>query len=184
MEISAVIITRNEEKRLEAALGSLSGVADEVIVVDCLSTDHTLKIAWRHTPHVFEREWTDFADQKNYAAGLDSRPWVLSLDADERLSPELHHFPFAGVAEHAARVNEFSGLEAQKLYASGRKVGWRHVVCEPPAATLRSYFLKHGFLDGFPGLVIAGTEAYRVFLLFVKLKEVWRKGERIEPLPY
>src|SRR4030042_1871538 len=89
MEISAVIITFNEERRLEDALKSVRGAVAEIVVVDCHSTDETVKIARRYTDRVFERAWTNFADQKNFANGKAVHPWILSLDADERVSPEL-----------------------------------------------------------------------------------------------
>jgi hypothetical protein len=89
MKISAVIITRDEERNIAAALDSLAGIASEIVVVDSLSTDRTVKIAREYTDRVVERAWTNYADQKNFADGLAVHPWILSLDADERLSPEL-----------------------------------------------------------------------------------------------
>lgn len=88
MEISAVLITLNEERRLARALESLS-VADEVLVVDCGSTDGTLEIASRYGVRLFSHPWEGYARQKNYAASQAAYPWILSLDADEALSPEL-----------------------------------------------------------------------------------------------
>lgn len=89
MKISAIIITFNEAERLPAALKSLEGVASEIIVVDSHSTDDTVKIARSFGCRVFERDWTNYADQKNFGHSQASYPWILSLDADERLSPEL-----------------------------------------------------------------------------------------------
>jgi len=89
MDISAVIITYNEEKRLEPALKSVAGVASEIIVVDSFSSDNTVKIAKKYTKEVFQRKWINFPDQKNFANSQASYPWILSLDADERLSPAL-----------------------------------------------------------------------------------------------
>ena len=89
MEISAVLIAFNEERNIEAALQSLEGVADEIVVVDSHSTDRTVKIARKYTDRVFERTWTNYADQKNFADDQADHLWILSLDADERLSPEL-----------------------------------------------------------------------------------------------
>ena len=89
MEISAVLITYNEEKRLEGALKSLGGIASEIIVVDSFSKDETVRIAKKYTSKIIEREWTNFADQKNFGNRRATFPWILSLDADERLSPEL-----------------------------------------------------------------------------------------------
>ena len=89
MDISAVVITLNEEKRIEPALKSLEGVASEIIIVDAYSNDGTLEIAKRYTRKVFQRKWANFSDQKNFGNSKASYPWILSLDADERLSPEL-----------------------------------------------------------------------------------------------
>ncbi|OFV99265.1 MAG: hypothetical protein A3H28_02720 [Acidobacteria bacterium RIFCSPLOWO2_02_FULL_61_28] len=92
LEISAVIITLNEERRLPRALESLAVapvVADEVLVVDCGSTDRTREIAERYGARVIVHPWEGYARQKNFAAGQARFPWVLSMDADEVLSPEL-----------------------------------------------------------------------------------------------
>ncbi len=89
MKISAVIITFNEEERLTAALESLENVVSEIIVVDSHSTDNTVKIARRFGCRVWERDWTNYADQKNFGQAQASFPWILSLDADERLSSAL-----------------------------------------------------------------------------------------------
>jgi glycosyltransferase involved in cell wall biosynthesis len=87
-KLSATVITFNEAENIAAALESLAW-ADEIVVVDCHSTDETVKIARRFTDRVFERAWTNFADQKNFANGKALHPWIFSLDADERVSPEL-----------------------------------------------------------------------------------------------
>ena len=89
MEISVVIITYNEEAKIEAALKSVADIASEIIVVDRHSTDETVKIARKYTDRVLLREWTNYADQKNYGNAKASYPWILSLDADERVSDEL-----------------------------------------------------------------------------------------------
>jgi glycosyltransferase involved in cell wall biosynthesis len=89
VRVSAVLITFNEEANIEAALASLSGIADEIIVVDSLSTDRTVKLARAFTDKVVVRKWTNYSDQKNFANGLASHPWILSLDADERVSDGL-----------------------------------------------------------------------------------------------
>lgn len=87
--ISAVIITRNEERNIGRCLSSLKEVVDEVIVVDAESTDATQRIARELGARVVERAWTDYSDQKNHANDLAMGPYILSMDADEALSPEL-----------------------------------------------------------------------------------------------
>ena len=87
--LSVTLITRDEERNLPRALASVAGIADEIVLVDSGSTDSTLAIAREAGAGVFERDWTDYGDQKNFAAGQASHDWILSLDADEELSPEL-----------------------------------------------------------------------------------------------
>ena len=87
--ISFSMITKNEEKRLARALESVADVADEVIVVDCGSSDRTQEIAREHGAKVFCRAWTNFGDQRNYAAGQAENDWIFALDADEALSDKL-----------------------------------------------------------------------------------------------
>ncbi len=88
MEISAVIITLNEEKNLPRALKSLDFV-DEVVVVDAFSRDRTAEIAESFGAKVFRREWEGYASQRNFAMEKATHPWVLFLDADEEVSQEL-----------------------------------------------------------------------------------------------
>ncbi|HXY24823.1 MAG TPA: glycosyltransferase family 2 protein [Candidatus Acidoferrum sp.] len=87
--ISACIITLNEEKNLPRLLASISGLADEIVVVDAGSTDQTEQIAKEHGAVFLKRTWTNYAEQKNFAAASASNEWILSLDADEELSSEL-----------------------------------------------------------------------------------------------
>lgn len=88
-EISAVIITKNEERNIERCLISLKGVADEIIVVDSFSTDKTAEICKRLKVWFVENTFADYASQKNYGNSLTQFPYILSLDADEALSLEL-----------------------------------------------------------------------------------------------
>jgi len=257
VEISAVIITFNEEKRLEPALKSLAGLVSEIVVVDSFSTDKTVKLTKKYTNKVFQRKWTDYTDQKNYANARTSFPWILSLDADERISPELreeileikkeepecdgfsiprqvyylgkwirhsgwypdrklrlfrkerarwegeyvherlviegkiqklsgsiHHFTYRNISEHLDRINKFSELGAQKLYAKGKKCKWHHLVFMPFFRFVKSFFWRAGFLDGYPGFIVSALNSYSIFLRYAKLREIWKKGERIEPFPY
>jgi len=89
MKISAVIITFNEEDRLPDALKSLTGVADEVIVVDSYSTDRTPEIARQAGAILYQNHFEDYGRQKNFAMQKASHDWVLNLDADERVALEL-----------------------------------------------------------------------------------------------
>jgi glycosyltransferase involved in cell wall biosynthesis len=88
--LSAILITRNEEANLEDCLASLDGLATQIVVVDTQSTDRTLAIAQRYGALISSPpDWPGFGPQKNRALDLASEDWVLSLDADERLTPDL-----------------------------------------------------------------------------------------------
>jgi glycosyltransferase involved in cell wall biosynthesis len=88
MRISAVVVTLNEEKNIARAIESLTCV-DEIVVVDSGSTDGTRQIAGRMGARVIEERWRGYAAQKNFAADCAVNDWILSLDADEALTPEL-----------------------------------------------------------------------------------------------
>ncbi len=89
MKISACIITLNEERDLPRLLRSLVGVVDEVVVVDSGSTDATRDLAEASGARVVNQPWLGYVGQKNFALDQAAHPWVLSVDADEELSPEL-----------------------------------------------------------------------------------------------
>lgn len=89
VKISATIISYNEERKIEDCIRSLLDVADEIVVVDSFSTDHTQKICGRYGVRFESRLFTNYVDQKNYAAEIATYDHILSLDADERLSGEL-----------------------------------------------------------------------------------------------
>ncbi len=86
--LSVAIITHNEEDNIRDALESVKW-ADEIVIIDSFSTDRTLKICKEYTDKVYSIEWLGFAEQKNKAVSLTTHPWVLVLDADERVTEEL-----------------------------------------------------------------------------------------------
>lgn len=86
--ISAVVITQNEEDHVVALMESLTWV-DEVIVIDSFSTDQTKEIFEKHGAIVHQREFDNFSAQRNYSISKASKDWVLCIDSDERVSPEL-----------------------------------------------------------------------------------------------
>lgn len=88
LPVSATLITHNEEQNIGAALQSLSW-ANEIIVVDSGSDDATTEIGRKFTDKIYRRQWTGYVDQKNFAVDQASHDWILSLDADERVSPAL-----------------------------------------------------------------------------------------------
>jgi glycosyltransferase involved in cell wall biosynthesis len=88
LPISVAVITKNEENNIEDALKSVSD-ANEIVVVDAFSTDRTVALCKKYTKKVVQHEWLGFAHQKQLAVDATAGPWVLILDADERVTPEL-----------------------------------------------------------------------------------------------
>lgn len=91
LDLSVLILTFNEELHLDRCLSSLNGRCKDIFIVDSFSKDKTIEIAQRHGAQVFQRSWTNYADQFQW--GLDNCPiqstWVMRLDADEYLEPDL-----------------------------------------------------------------------------------------------
>jgi glycosyltransferase involved in cell wall biosynthesis len=88
LKLSVTVITKNEAADIGDALASVAW-ADEIVVVDSHSSDDTVAIARRYTDRVIARDWPGYGNQKNYAASIASHDWILSLDADERVTPAL-----------------------------------------------------------------------------------------------
>lgn len=86
--LSVAVIALNEEERIRACLESVAW-ADEIVVVDAGSSDKTAAIAREFTDRVLVHPWEGYAAQKNYALAQCRQPWLLSLDADEVVSPAL-----------------------------------------------------------------------------------------------
>ena len=106
--ISIVIITRNEERNLPGCLGTIRW-CDDIVVIDSFSTDSTVKIATDAGARVFQRSFTDFADQRNFAHDehLPRHPWVFHLDADEHFTPELRDECLAIAAKNDDAVDGY-----------------------------------------------------------------------------
>ena len=112
--LSVAIITRDAAAQIGPCLASV-GFADEVVVIDSGSTDGTQELARGRGARVEEREWMGFGRQKQHAVAAARNDWVLCLDADERVTPELERSiraALAGGRYHAwrlARRNRFLG---------------------------------------------------------------------------
>ena len=125
--ISAFIVCKNEATSIERCLASLAW-CDEIVVVDSGSTDATLEICAKHNCRIAHREWTGYVEQKSHALSLCTQPWILNLDADEEVSPELRDEIQAILASDAGgRVKE-GGFELLRVvFYLGRwwrKGGW------------------------------------------------------------
>lgn len=242
MNISAVIITFNEEGRLPAALDSLRGVADEIVVVDSYSSDRTAEIARQAQATVYQNHFEDYGQQKNFALQKASHEWILNLDADERVSPELQkaiaelkkkkipgnvaafaikrktfylgrwirhsgwypdkkvrlfrksgsawqgriherlqvtgdiaslsgailHFTYRDISDHVRRLNCYSTFLAEEIVRQKKKCLALRLFILPPVTFFRHYVWRLGFLDGFPGLVIATVSSWGTAMKYFK----------------
>lgn len=131
--LSVILITKNEASNIEACLRSVA-FADEIVVVDSGSTDGTVEIARRLGARVeITPDWPGFGPQKNRALALASHPWVLSIDADERVTPELR-------AEILAVVQGDSGTGAWEIPRLTQFCGqWIHHCGWTPDHVLRLF---------------------------------------------
>ena len=109
MSLSVILITRNEAANIRECLQSVSW-ADEIVVVDSGSTDETAAIARSMGARVYEHDWPGFGPQKNRALGYATSDWVFSIDADERVTPELR-----AELEQAMRDDKADGYFCPRL---------------------------------------------------------------------
>jgi glycosyltransferase involved in cell wall biosynthesis len=245
-KLSVTVITRNEEAHIGHCLESVCW-ADEIIVVDTGSVDRTLEICHKYTPHIYSRRWEGYAPAKNAALDLATGDWILSLDADERVSDGLHmdigillqqplamladgytvprrnylwerwlrygglypdyqirlfkrgkgsfkarrvhesvaingriellrhpleHYSYRGLSDVIQRLDRYSELAALDLHEQGYPFRLTALVMRPAGRFLRNYLLKQGYRDGIPGLIMAVSYAYSVFVREAKLWEL------------
>ena len=196
VRLSAVVITLNEEKKLPECLASVA-FADEIVVVDSLSTDATREVALRHGARFFTRPFDNFSNQKNFAMDHAQGDWILFLDADERVSLELQREIsnlIAGqnvcdgyflrrqnfIFGRKARFGNNAGDQQLRLVrkGSGRFCGLVHerVRLEGKVGALKAPLLHHTFQNM--------DDYFRRFYLYTRLEaeEIYRRGYR--PTPY
>lgn len=95
-----------------------------------------------------------------------------------QMANELQHYSYRDLRDHLERINHYTSLAARQMLESGRRAGPLDMLVHPPAAFLRNYILRRGFLDGTVGLTLSIVNAYSVFLKFAKLWELQTHGER------
>jgi glycosyltransferase involved in cell wall biosynthesis len=151
-KLSVTIITKNEAAHVKAALDSVAW-ADERIVVDACSTDATVDIARQLADRVVVREWPGYGAQKNFAASLAAHDWILSIDADERVTPAL-----------AASIRRAIDAPAHQAYRMSRVTRyfdrWIRSTDWYPDHQLRLYDRREGSWNAAPvheGVIVDGT---------------------------
>ncbi|MCS7231962.1 MAG: glycosyltransferase family 2 protein [Elusimicrobiota bacterium] len=117
IKISAVILTFNEEKKIECCLKSLSWV-DEIIVVDSYSADATLEICNKYQTKIFKRKFDNFSSQRNFAISKATGDWIIMVDADEEITKELAY----EIKETLQKYNDIDGYYIPRLNISFGKL--------------------------------------------------------------
>lgn len=254
LPISVCVISGAEERRIGTCLRSAAQWCSEIVVVLNQETqDGTEEIATSFGAQVHRHPWEGFREQKNLALSHATQPWVLALDADEEVSPELResilnffsagperfagadfarkvwfmgrwithgdwypdrvlrlfrrdkgiwsgtqehcavklqgspatlpgdllHYSNPNISSYVSKINYFADLHLQRQLAEGARwsasaavfrAGWRFV---------RAYFLRRGFLDGYPGFFIAASTAYSTL---VRHSRLFEHGQPAKPL--
>jgi glycosyltransferase involved in cell wall biosynthesis len=163
VRLSAIVITRDEAANIGECLDSLA-FCDERIVVDCGSSDNTLMIARQKGARIGFHEWPGFGAQKNYALSMARGDWVLSLDADERVTPELQQailaalddekvdgYEFPRRSSFCGRMMRHSGWfpdRVLRLFRRGKArfsddIVHERVICEGPVKRLKAPLLHY-----------------------------------------
>jgi glycosyltransferase involved in cell wall biosynthesis len=179
--LSAIVITRNEAHNLHDCLQSMHGWVDEIIVVDSQSTDATVAIAQQHGAKVARpADWPGFGPQKNRALDLATCDWVFSIDADERVTPELAAEIIqalkTGNAQVAYKVPRLSSYCGKFIHHAGWQPDYvlrlfkrgtakfsddlvhERVVCEQKVIALQNHLLHYSYLNF--SQVLSKVDAY------------------------
>ena len=122
LPISLIVMTYNEAANIARCLDSVSFAAEK-IVVDCGSDDDTRAIAAAHGARVVDQPWLGFGAQRNFASGLASHDWILSLDADEALTPQLARVLEQGLPKLLAS-NAAAGVLFRTAWLMGKPLRW------------------------------------------------------------
>jgi glycosyltransferase involved in cell wall biosynthesis len=260
-KLSVVIIARNEELNILRCLESVKPIADEIVVVDSISTDRTAGFCREFGCRVYQREFDGYGTQKQFAVDQASNDWILSVDADEVVSDELQHeinqlfhitpdpisdiphpasdiphpafripfslhfmgrlFRYSGVGNefhlrlfdrtkggftrvpvhegievngsvgilhgriihysyrdighHLEKINTYTSQAAEGYQKRGQSFSKIWVVLKFPTSFISFYFIKRGFLDGYPGFIWSFLAAVYATLKVAKTIELTRK---------
>lgn len=169
MKLSAIVLTKNEEKMIKTCLESIRRLANEIIVVDDQSTDKTVEFARKYTNKVFIHKMNNFSSQREFGLNKTQGKWILYVDADERVAPELKKeikniinngtMEQSNNAYYLPRKNIFLGREqgfdkVERLFKRKELLGWFGKVHESPKVqgekgTLKNHLihLTHRDLD-------------------------------------
>ncbi len=134
---------------------------------------------WIRTTHFYPDYQTRLYDRRHARWRGRYVHESVSVDGPSgQLKNDLQHYSFADLRDQIKRINHYSTLSAKQMYEAGRRTGPVEILVHPPAAFLRNYILRRGFLDGTAGLTISLVNAWSVGLKFMKLWELQRATTR------
>ncbi|HEX68094.1 MAG TPA: glycosyltransferase family 2 protein [bacterium] len=240
MSLSVVVLTYNSARTLERCLKSVQ-FADEILIVDSGSTDETLEIAKIYTSRILHHPYINYGKQLNWAIEKVKGDWILVVDSDEEVTPELAqeiknavrenemdgyylprisefmgkrlihvwaqdkvlrlfrkgkakykerelgsspivegelgnlrgyllHFPYKDLTHYLEKFNFYTSCAAREIRKK-RKATLFDLLLRPPAKFIKMFFIKRGFLDGIPGLIMCMLSAFYVFVKYAKAWE-------------
>lgn len=251
--ISVVIITKDEESRLGRMLESVVDWCDDIVVVDCGSKDKTIEVAKSFGARTFYKEFNGYGKQKFYATEQAKNDWVLSIDADEVVTPELKaellsidlhdskyvgynfsllniflgrkmkffghpdlhlrffnkryaqfddalvhekvvtkgrvlnlkehvdHYSYRDIAHYFEKFNRYTSFAAEEKFKRGKEVWAPNIFMRWLISWFRFYFIKGGFMNGYPGFVWCFLSGFYTAVKYIKLKELSdRKKQRTD----
>ena len=133
---------------------------------------------WVRTTDFYPDYQTRLYDRRSARwAGLYVHESVTVDGGPGQLVNELQHYSFRDLRDQLDRINHYTTLAARQMYERGQRTGPLDLLAHPPAAFLRNYILRRGFLDGTVGLTISLVNSYSVFLKFAKLWELQSKSQ-------
>lgn len=168
--LSALIITFNEESNIKSAIENLA-FADEIIIVDSYSTDATASIASSfENVKIIQNNFINYADQRNFAISLASYPWILFIDADERINPALEEeiktiiqkensivaYEFNRTFLFNKEPLHFSGWQTDKIYRlfrkengyyDGNKIVHEKLIVNGKSGVVKNKLLHYSYTD-------------------------------------
>ena len=190
-KVSGLIITHNEEKNIREVLECFD-FCDEIVIVDSFSTDRTLEIA-ETFPNVkiIQNKFENFTKQRNLALDNAKNDWVLFLDGDERITPELKaeiietlnsenknkllHYSVADKESYRKKMIHYGELKGKELFEKGKKYSFFKQMAKTAFKFFKSYILKLGILDGKDGFELCKLQTLSVYETYESLKREERK---------
>jgi glycosyltransferase involved in cell wall biosynthesis len=192
--LSVIVITRNEAHNLHDCLQSVQGLANEIVVIDSNSTDATRDIARQFGAMVSQpADWPGFGPQKQRALDLATSDWVLSLDADERVTPELAQeirqvlmndaqaaYQMPRLSWYCGKFIRHSGWQPDHVLRLFPRIQARfsddlvheRIISDLPLKTLRNHLLHYSYLNF--SQVLSKTDAYST----ASAQQAFAKGKR------